>query len=156
KLTNFAAVATGMSRVVVVAEDDGTPVAGATVTLIAGGASTDLTTGTDGSALFATGGAIDSVTVVKDGVSPDPGFQYVSVMSPGTNDVFIPLPRFTDKTKAGGFRGVVDMSKTKKADIQLGIAGPSLPTNFLDFDFTSLLGDSVKTTIDAPDLGISM
>lgn len=149
-ITNFPNVPAGSARVVVVADDLGTPVNAANVSLSAGG---DQTAATDanGSATFAVAGAIGAVTVEKD------GYQMVSVISPGTNDLFIPLPRIADETKAGGVHGAIDLAATRKEDIQLGIAGPAIPSNLLNFGtntFTSLIGDAVPTVIMAPELGL--
>jgi hypothetical protein len=146
-LNNFANLMPGQARVVLVADDNGAPVEGAEVTLIAGGNPTTQTTGTDGSAMFAVAGMIESVTAVKA------GYQYVSVLS-APADTFIPMPRIANKTMAGGFRGSVDIATARRGDVKLGIAGPSLPSNLLDFEFESLIGDFIPTTIDAPELGI--
>jgi hypothetical protein len=150
-ITNFPTLAANMSRVVLVSDDDGSPITGAQVTLQSGMnsmmAMSDMTTG---AATFASGAAIDAITVTKAGL------QSISVLAPGTNDIFLPVPRVPNETVAGGFRGSIDISATKHADIQLGIAGPSIPNNLLDFGLTSLLGDSVKTVIDAPELGLNM
>lgn len=150
ELVNFPNVGMNEVRVVLVSDDNGEPVGGAEVTIEAGGSMTAMSDAATGAAVFATGATVDSITVVKA------GYQSVSVLAPGSKDVFLPVPKLADNTKAGGFRGVVDISATKKADIQLGIAGPSIPSNLLDFDLTSLLGDSVKTVIDAPELGLNM
>ncbi|MCB9651052.1 MAG: hypothetical protein H6730_31345 [Deltaproteobacteria bacterium] len=146
-ITNFPNVAQGDVRVVVVADDSGAAVADAQVILMAGGANNANTTA-DGVATFTGVGAVDSVTVIKA------GWQYFTVVQPGTNDIYIPLPRKTDATKAGGFRGVIDISATKKADIKLGLAGPAIPNNLLDFGLETLVGDFVPTEIDAPELGL--
>lgn len=147
EITNFPNVEAGKARVVVVAADNGAPVADATVVLMSGGELTAQTSAT-GVASFDVMAGVDSVTVMKD------GWQYVSVIAPGGNDVFIPLPRKPDTTVAGGFRGTIDISSTKKADIKLGLAGPSIPSNLLDFGLDSLIGDFVPTEIDAPELGL--
>lgn len=147
-ITNFPTLAANMSRVVVAADDTGAPIDGAQVTIFAPGMMTAMTDAT-GAATFTTGAALQSVTVTKT------GWQYLTVLAPGTNDIFLPVPKMPDQTKAGGFRGAVDLSKTRRADIQIGIAGPSIPQNLLDFGLASLLGDSVKTTINAPELGLS-
>lgn len=149
-LNNFATVQAGSVRVVLVSDDDGTPIDGAEVTLITGGNPTTQMTAADGSTVFMAASA-DSITVVKT------GWQYVSVVQPGAvHDIFLPVPRDPNDITAGGFRGAIDISKSKRGDVQLGIAGPSLPSNLLDFDLTSLIGDSIATTIDAPELGLSM
>ncbi|MFO0727106.1 MAG: hypothetical protein U1E65_25215 [Myxococcota bacterium] len=150
-LNNFAMVPAGSTRVVLVTDGEGTAIAGADVTMIptGGGAAVTQQTGADGSTVFASANA-DSITVVKA------GWQYVSVLSPGSvHDLFIPVPRDPDALKAGGFRGAIDISKTKRGDVQLGLAGPSLPSNLLDFDISSLIGDSIATTINAPQLGLN-
>jgi hypothetical protein len=146
-ITNFPNVPQGMARVVLVADDDGSPVTGAMVVFEAGG-TLEGTSDATGSVTVATAAAIDSVTAIKE------GWQFVSVLSPGTNDIFIPVPRIPDETKAGGFRGKVDVSDAPPGDIRLGIAGPAIPSNLLDFGLDALIGDSVPTTIDAPELGL--
>jgi hypothetical protein len=146
-INNYATLAQGKGRVVVVTDGDGLPVADAQV-MIEAGSSIDTDTDATGAATFDLAGAIQSVTVMKN------GFQLVSVLEPGTNDIFVPLPRLVDPTIAGGFRGALDVSATKKADIKLGIAGPAIPQNLLDFELTSLLGDTVPTTINEPQLSL--
>lgn len=150
-ITNFPNVPNTEVRVVVVADDNGEPVADANVTVDAGGTFT-ATTSADGSATVtvAAGTNPASVTVVKN------GWQYVTVIAPGTNDVFIPLPRIADETKAGGFRGAVDLSATRRADIQLGLVGPAIPSNLLDFGLDALIGDFVPTEIKAPQLSLDV
>lgn len=148
---NFPTVGAADARVVVVDDTTGAPVSGANVTVIAtGGASMNGTTGADGSATITGGGTPESVTVTAA------GHQYVSVIQPGTNDIFLPLPAYPNEAVAGGFRGSVDISATRAADIKLGIAGPSLPSNLLDFGLEALIGDPVKTVIDAPELSLNM
>jgi hypothetical protein len=147
-LTNYPTVGPNMARVVLSSQKDGTPVAGASVTVMAGGMLTAMTDST-GAATVMTSAPIDSITVEAA------GYQSTSVLSPGTNDIYLPMAIVPDATKAGGFRGTIDLSATKPADIQLGIAGPAIPNNILDFQLTSLLGDSVHTVIDAPELSLN-
>ena len=147
RVTNFPNVPQGSARVVVVADDDGLPVGDAQVILEAGGTNTETTAGT-GAASFNVAGEIQSVTVVKD------GWQLVTVLRPGTNDIFVPLPRIPDRTVAGGFRGAVDISATKREQIRLGLAGPAIPSNLLDFGLDALIGDMVPTRIEASELGL--
>lgn len=148
-ITNFPNVAAGDVRVVLVSDTTGAPVDGATVVVEAGGTLTG-TTDANGSATVATGAAVDSVTITKA------GYQSVSIIQPGTNDIFLPFPEIAREDVAGGFRGKIDLSGTDKADIQLGIAGPAIPSNLLDLDLAALLGDSVPTIIDVPELGLDM
>ena len=146
-VVNFTNIASGTARVVVLADFDGSPVATASVAIDTGTAPIlTATTSAAGVALFATPGPVRSVTVHKE------GWDVVSVLSPGTNDILIPLPRAPDATVAGGFRGVVDLSGTPNQQIKVGFVGPALPSNLLDLDLTGLLGDLLPTVIDAPEL----
>jgi hypothetical protein len=146
---NFAAVAAGEARVILV-DRRGAPVSGATVYLATQTSSSTAMTGADGAASFmGVNGAIASVTAIKQ------GWQYVSVVQPGTNDIFLETGAKPDATRAGGFRGNVDISKAARGEIKLGIAGPSFPSNVLDLELTSIIGDFVETRINAPDLGLN-
>lgn len=145
-ITNFAALAVNTTRVVVVAEDTGAPVQGAQVTLVAGPTSTT-TTGSDGAALFMTSASIDAVVVEKS------GHDVVAVLSPGSNDLYLVLPRAEDRTRAGGFRGSADISHLRRADIRLGLAGAALLAERSDFGLRALFCDAIETSVDAPELG---
>lgn len=148
-VTNFPQLAPGMSRVILVASGSGLPLSGAQITIQAGGVTTT-TSAVDGSITLPTGAAIDAVTVTKAGMNS------VTVLAPGTRDLLIPVPEISDPTRSAGFRGVLDLSKTRMADIQAGVAAAAIPNNFLDTDLVKLLGDMVPTTIDAPELGLNM
>jgi len=149
RFENFATLTAGDARVVLVSEDNGAAIDGATVTLFSGGQPTVVQSGANGAAAFpGVAGTIESVTVVKA------GHQYVTVMSPGTKDIYLPIPRKADVTKAGGFRGAVDVSQTRKGALKLGIVATAIPTNLLNLDFASILGDSLPTVINAPQLGL--
>lgn len=149
ELTNFPQVPMADLRVVIIEDDTGSPIQGADITAVSGANTNNAQTDGNGAALVVGGGQPNSITIIKA------GYQYVSVLSPGTNDILVPLPRVPDETKAGGFRGSVDISATKSADIKLGIAGPSLPSNLLDFGLEALIGDPVKTVINAPELSLN-
>lgn len=150
KLENFATLPAGQARVVLVTEDNGEPVADAAVTLFSGGVATEVMSGANGAAIFpAVAGAVESVTVIKA------NHEYVTVLSPGTKDIFLPIPRKADATKAGGYRGAIDVSKSRTGDLYLGITAPAIPTNLLNLDFASILGDFINTTINAPQLGLT-
>ena len=149
-VTNFAELGMGEARVIAVSSQDGSPIEGATVWMATTSTTMMATTAADGSAVFnGVAGDVAHVTTHKS------GWQSVSVLSPGTNDVFVLASKKPDRTMAGGFRGAVDLSSTKRADIKLGIAGPALPANVLDLELESLLGDSIETVINAPDLGLT-
>lgn len=149
-VTNFAALGAGEVRVILGSASNGTPIDGATVWVGTASGNEEGATGPDGSATFnMVSGDLTHVTVQKA------GWQSVSVLAPGTNDVYLLASRKPDRTRAGGFRGSVDLSATKRADIKIGIAGPALPLNVLDLELESLLGDSIETIINAPDLGLN-
>jgi hypothetical protein len=149
-ITNFATLGMGEGRVIAAASKNGAPIAGATVWMATTSTTMMGTTGADGSVVFSgVAGDVSHVTVQRD------GWQSVSVLSPGTNDVYLLANKKPDRTVAGGFRGAVDLSATKRADIKLAIAGPALPANVLDLELESLLGDSIETVINAPDLGLT-
>ena len=149
-VTNFAALGDGEARVILGSTANGSPVEGATVWLATTSTTQMATTQADGSAVFS--GVSEDIVHVTAHKS---GWQSVSVLNPGTKDVFVLANKKPDRTQAGGFRGSVDLSATKRADIKLGIAGPSLPLNVLDLELESLLGDSIETVINAPDLGLT-
>lgn len=149
-VTNFAALGAGQARVILGSTANGSPVEGATVWLATTSTTQMGMTQADGSAVFS-GVSEDIVHVTAHKA----GWQSVSVLNPGTKDVFVLANKKPDRTQAGGFRGSVDLSATKRADIKLGIAGPSLPLNVLDLELESLLGDSIETVINAPDLGLT-
>lgn len=96
---------------------------------------------------FTLGGTVESVTIVQ------PGFQIVTVLSPGSSDLFIAVPRFEEKTKAGGFRGSVDISAAHQADMRFALVGRPLPANLLEATRTELFGEPLRTEINAPELG---
>ena len=117
-VTNFAAVATGTVRVVVVEDGVGAPVADADVILATSEAVATASTAADGSATFTEeAGSVTSVTVEKD------GWQLFTIIAPGASDILIPLPRDNDNTVAGGVKGNLDLSLTRNADIRFGFAG---------------------------------
>jgi hypothetical protein len=140
----------GGVRVVVVDEASGAPIEGASVVLVDdGGGRTQIFTDARGVATLDDFSAIASVTVVKD------GFDVVSVLSPGTKDLLIPVPLPEVVSRSSGYRGTVDISSTRHADIQLGFAGRPIPASILDLSSTAVLGDRVDVTIDAPELGFN-
>lgn len=150
RVTNVVPVSGGEARVVVVIDGVGTPVTGAQVTLEAGGAQSAMTDATGVARFSGLSGALASVTVTA------PGFQVVSVLQPGTTDIFLPLPAIPDDTRAGGFRGVLDISATPRGQLQLGFVGPALPANLLDFGLEALVGDLISTEIVSEELSLDL
>ncbi len=150
RIENFAAVPAGDARVIVTNATNNIPVDGATVWLMTATSSASAQTGANGAATFnGVGGDVTSATAIKA------GWTSVTVLQPGTKDLVVGMPVKTNPNKAGGFRGSVDLSATKKADIQLAIVAPAFPTNILDLELESIIGDFVETRIDAPDLGLN-
>lgn len=149
-LTNYAAVGADEMRVVTVIDGSGLPLEGATVVVMAGDEAR-ATTDAAGVATFSgLTPPVEWVTVVKA------GYEYVTVIEPGTDDVFLPVPAATRPDTAGGFRGIIDISQTDRGDIQVGFAGPALPTNLLDFGLEALVGDLIPTEIEAPELSLDL
>ena len=144
-LVNLPNLAQGVARVIVVGDTDGSPVEGASVFLEAG-ATLTASTSSDGAATVTVSAPVETVTVWKD------GYEMVSVVSPGTNDIFVPLPRMTRNDVAGGFRGVLDLASTESQQVKVGFVAPAIPRNLLDLDLTALIGDLLPTVIDAPEL----
>ncbi|MBK8013300.1 MAG: hypothetical protein IPK13_18340 [Deltaproteobacteria bacterium] len=141
-VTNLPGVPAGTVRVTVVDEALGLPVADAAVVLVADSTRT-ATTGAEGVVEFQLPAAtpFTSVSIMKS------GWQSMTILDPSTRDLYVPYAREVDKTKVGGLRGVLDLSKTKSADLKLGIAGPALPSNLLALSLDSFLGDSFPTQI---------
>ncbi|MEL7368772.1 MAG: hypothetical protein AAFN74_07665 [Myxococcota bacterium] len=149
-IRNFPAVAAGSTRIVVAEDGAGGPVNEANVIVMTAEGSQTGMTGESGALTV----AIDPANVVSVTVEKE-GWQLFSVIQPGSNDIFIPLPKNPDVTVAGGFRGVLDLSSTRSGDIQFGFAGPAIPENLLDFGAESLVGDILDTEINAPELNLN-
>ncbi len=149
-IRNQAAGAVTEVRVAVVSDVTGAPVVGATVRLEGAAPATATTDGSGLARFEAQTGLPGSVSVTA------PGFQIVTIVEPGTREIFLPLPREPVTDQAGGFRGILDISRTNRGDIQLGFAGPALPSNLLDFGLDALVGDLIPTEIDAPELGLEL
>ncbi|MFH1833596.1 MAG: hypothetical protein ABH877_01110, partial [bacterium] len=140
KVTNYGAVAGGHVRVLVLSEQDGKPLSGAKVRVIdkSGAAQTDAVTGADG-----------TVDVDCTGQTPPQAvhvfhadYNWVSVYTPGDSDLLISTSPNSDPDKVGGFRGKFDFSKIPNpGEVQLGIAGASIPGNLINIDFTTLIGE---------------
>jgi hypothetical protein len=139
----------GLVRVRVVADEDETPLAGASVSvLVAAG----LTSGSsDQAGIFLGGpGAPLAVTAAY------PGRATVSVLEPGTDSLRIGLPAAPpDRPTAGGFRGSVDFGQLPRRDVDLGFVGTALPFDPLGW-LASLrvpFCGAVPGVLDAPELG---
>ena len=49
------------------------------------------------------------------------GFQFVTILKPASNDVFVSLPPQLERTKSAGFRGTVDISSTQEGQGRLAL-----------------------------------
>lgn len=145
---NLGALPPQTTRVTAQWADNGDPVVAAPITVIAGaGVATPLVTDLEGVARFDSQAAVLSVTV-----EAEPNF--VSILSPGTRDLVVQVPR-PGWADAGGVRGMVDASAVPRADMWMGMVGPGQPGDLLDFGRRQLMGqDKFTTRIDAPELGI--
>ncbi len=149
-IENVTPVLSARVQVRVVAAESGAPVVGARVIVFVDGAQQELTTDGTGAAVFPPSvGDVGWVTVMSAGRS------YLSVIAPGTRDLFLPLDRAPTPQLAGGFRGAVDVSSSIRGDMYVGLAGTALPLDLSGFRLSMLLGDPIDTTINAPQLGLN-
>jgi hypothetical protein len=148
ELDNFTSLAAGSVRVIAIGEQSLRGLAGAEVTVLAGGEFT-ATTDARGSAIIQTAAPIESVTVVKA------GYHAVTVLAPGARDVLMLSPRVENPSVAGGFGGLADISTSRRADVKMGVAGHARTRNVLDFGISPGPSDLVPTVIDAPELGLN-
>ncbi len=144
-ITNVSSVSAGSTRVVVAQDGVGVPVGDASVTVTtAAGAQTAMTAANGAVTFQLLPGEVTSVTVEKE------GFKLFTVIEPGVDDVFIPLPATVTTTSAGGFRGSLDLSQVSAGEVKFAFVGPGIPTNVLDFGGEELLGDIFPTEIEVP------
>lgn len=147
QVTNHGPLSGQEIRIVAIDARTQAPIAGAEVTLVAGGPMVQ-TTDSRGAAIFLQGIiAPSSVTVAA------PGHAVVTMMAPSVTDVVIPLPPVA-YTMAAGFRGNVDLSAARPGDIAIGIVSPSLSDDVLAFGRTRLSGEVLPIPIRAPQLGL--
>ena len=149
-LTNYPPVDGGV-RVITVRDGDEAPLSGLTVVAEAGEQVVRQTTDEAGVARFdGLTEAPDRVTVVGE------GYDTVTVVRPGTRGIYLAVPAPKADDRAGGFRGLVDISSTDRGDIQLGFVGPAIPANLLDFGLEALVGDLITTELDAAELMLEL
>jgi len=152
ELRNYANVAADRLRAVVIDDRAGTPITNATV-LFQQGASTL------GSAVSTDGNGVAEVTLPTPATTTPVSvhvfqnrYTYVSVVGTSTNDLLVPLVPTPDNSKAGGFKGIIDLTSyptpTSGLILEVGIAGASLPGTFLDLDFNKLIGESIRVQVD--------
>ncbi|NOZ85432.1 MAG: hypothetical protein GXP49_04050, partial [Deltaproteobacteria bacterium] len=137
-LTNYSAVASADTRVLLFDSATGAPIEGATVKADDQEQVTDAT----GAALF-TGLNASTVSVFKQ------GYPYLTAMNVTKNDLVFYTKPFPDPNKAGGVKGDFDFSKfITKSEIEIGMAGLSIAGDLTNLDFTSLIGEMIQTHID--------
>lgn len=148
--TNFAAVAEGSARVVVFDQATGALLKDIDVYLIpASGRKAEVTpvkTDENGSAAFASVTCANGCTLHVLNAA----YTFVSAFGVKVNDIMVPLTKNTDNTIADGAKGKQDTSSIPEAlrgDVQIGISMFSIPGNLADLNFTSLIGDMIKTHV---------
>lgn len=145
-VTNHAPLTGQQIRVVVVDARTEAPVAGANVTLVAGGP-TVASTDARGAAMFIQGiVAPTSVTVSA------PGYAVVSVLEPPVDDLVVALPPIA-QTSAAGFRGTVDVSASRASDMKVALTSASLSSDMLTLGRFPFGGAPEPIQINAPELG---
>jgi hypothetical protein len=147
-ITNYLPPSAGTVRVVVVDGASGLGIDGARVVIESGGIASESITAAGVTELLPSG-PVDSVTAMQA------GHETISVLEPGTSDLFLVLPRLPDPGLSAGFRGSLDISATSPADVQIGFIGAPLPTTLLDLSRADVFGDPIPTLIDAPELGLN-
>jgi hypothetical protein len=147
--TNTAPVAPGTSRVIVVREEDGEALPDAELTAISAGSRIVQRTDRSGQATFALE-RLDALVITA------PSRESFALLMPESRDLLVPLARAREVTRAGGFRGYVDLESAPRGDVKLAYTGALLdpaPTG-LGESFGRAFCDYVETTVDAPELGI--
>jgi hypothetical protein len=84
------------------------------------------------------------------------GYAMLSILEPGSDDLFLALPRDRAITFSGGTRGSVDVSSIPAADMDVGFVGDALDGSPLDFLFSGTMGEALPIVVDAPELGLNM
>ncbi len=145
-VTNHAPLMGQQIRVVVIDARTEAPLAGANVTLVAGGP-TLVATDATGAAMFIQGiVAPTSVTVSA------PGYAVVSILAPPVDDLVVALPPIT-QTSAAGFRGAVDVSASRASDMKVALTSASLSSDILALGRFPFGGAPEPIQINAPELG---
>ncbi len=125
-------------RVSVFRESDGLPFEGATIAIEQGGLTT-FETDSRGQVTIAGGAGAAAVSFFH------PDYNWVTYMSPSSNDIVFYVTPKSEKTKVTGVKGRMDFSRlTHNRDISsvsLGLAGLSVPENIIDLSFVDLLGE---------------
>ena len=147
ELTNPGAAPAGSVRVAIRTADGQRP-SGAEVRLITGGGEVSGTT-IDGLVMFQRTGVPDSITVLHAGWTP------TTIIAPGRPDVFVTLERLPDRTRAGGFRGSVDVGRLQRSDVRIAFSGASLSEDLGDLGLARAFCEPIDTVVDAPDLGLN-
>jgi hypothetical protein len=150
--TNFADVAAGELRVLVLDQRNGAAIGGAHVVVIVDGNPLAQDSLPSGQTLFADiSGTVESVSVFYD--TEAQAADYVTLVAPSSNDLAIYL--FTrEKGKTAGVEGSFDFSTLPDRQLKIGLAGASLAGSIADIDFMTLIGQTVQTQVNIPGLPI--
>lgn len=150
ELNNLPAIAAGDVRIVALAEDDLSPVDSADVYF---GSSSAPVGVTNSSGVMLTSTALaapTSITVVRN------GYHAVTVfITDPTDQLLILIPRAPDRTVAGGVRGKVDISTVPRGDVLMAVGGVARDMNVLGHGVLPAEPDIIRTTINAPELGLN-
>ena len=157
RVTVYGTVAPADARAVVFNSRTGKPLSGVTVLLRknAGGDIPTVTTGADGVASFTGGGPAADI---KDLSAFHDSYSWVTYVAPGSNDVAIYLDPLADSTKIAGISGTFDTSRARPpdGDIKIGLAAFSIAGALSDLNLEGLIGRSVPTDIDIPNVVTQM
>ena len=83
-----------------------------------------------------------------------PGYNLITLQGLSAKVVRIPLLKSEGTGQVAGFRGQFDFSSlTTGGDVQLGLAGASLPGGLINFNLAQLLGDPFVREVNLPQIG---
>lgn len=149
---NYGEAQAGSTRVMVVDELEGIPIQGADVTL---GAQPPATTGADGTVEFTielSPAAPADITVTRA------NYHYLTLKAVESPDVIAHLGKIyhldeNDAAVSGGVKGLLDFDKIRceaghVCDVNLGIAGLSMPGSLTNIKPRTVLGDNVVTPMN--------
>lgn len=146
QIYNFLPVAANISRVVVL-DELGRPLPGASVILDDGARENIGLTGARGAILFSSTTTIAQLTISA------PGHDFLTVIAPGGRDLIFELPRSTENIEKTGFGGAVKLAPQPRRDVAMGLVSAPLANNPFGFDLTAQLCDTVRTPVNIPELG---
>lgn len=145
RVQNYLPVTADDTRVIVL-DELGRPVTGATVLLDDGTERVSMT-GARGAVLFSRTTTISVMSISA------PGHDFLTVLEPGGRDLIFELPRAAIELEPTGFGGSVTLAPETRRDIAAGLAGAPLTNNPFGFDLATHLCNEVDTRVNLPELG---